>query len=64
VAQAEVIVKWQSGETSKGYTNPSGMVDLNCSGGTIEYIAVWGERVLGSTRVENNALVEVVTSKG
>lgn len=64
VAKAEVVVKWRSGGLSKEYTNNSGMADLKCSGGTIEYVAVWGEKVLGTLAVGNDDIIEVTYSKG
>lgn len=64
VVNADVFVKWKTGGTSKERTNNSGIADLNCSGGTIERITVWGEQVCGTMTVGNDALVEVVYSKG
>ena len=64
VANADVFVKWKSGSTSRERTNNSGIADLKCSGGTIEYIRVWGEEVSGSRTVSNDEFVEVTYSKG
>ncbi len=64
VSGAKVFVKWKSGGTSTETTNNSGIADLNCSGGTIEYVTVWDERVLGSVSVGDDDIVEVTYSKG
>jgi hypothetical protein len=63
VAKAEVFVKWKSGGFSKEHTSNSGVADLKCSGGTIEYIEVWGEKVLGTLTVGNDEMVEVTSDK-
>lgn len=64
VKNAKVFVKWKSGGTSNEHTNNSGIADLKCSGGTIEYATVWGERVLSTLTVGNDELVEVTYTKG
>ena len=63
VVNAEVFVKWKNGGTSRERTNSSGVADLNCSGGTIEYITVWSERVLGAIAVGDNDIIEVTYTK-
>ena len=62
VANADVFVKWKSGGTSRERTNNSGIADLKCSGGTIEYISVWDKKVLGSVTVGNDEMIEVTYS--
>ena len=62
VANADVFVKWKSGGTSRERTNNSGVADLKCSGGTIEYVTVWGNKVLGSVTVGNDDMLEVTYS--
>ena len=63
VAGATVFVKWKTGGTSERKTNNSGVADLQCDGGTIEYVQVWNEKVLGSVTVGNDEIVEVTYSK-
>lgn len=63
VAKAEVFVKWQAGGFSKEYTNSSGIADLKCSGGKIEYIQVWGEEVLKTITVGDNEIIQVTSDK-
>lgn len=62
IANAEVFVSWGSWQHSSRRTNSAGIADLECSGGTIEYIQVWGERVRGSMRVGDNELIRVTYS--
>lgn len=57
-----VTVKWQ-GSTSERKTNNSGIADMECSGGTIEYIQVWDEKVCGRRVVGNDEIVEVISTK-
>ena len=61
--KARVFVKWKSGGTSNAETNASGLADLKCSGGLIEYITVWDEKVSGAVRVGDNDIFEVVSNK-
>lgn len=58
VRNARVFVKWKTG-TSNATTNNSGIADLKCDGGTIEYIQVWDKNVSGSITVGNDEIVEV-----
>jgi len=62
-AKAKVFVKWVVGGISNAETNSSGIADLKCSGGTIEYITVWDEQVLGKMVVGNDQIVEVTSDK-
>lgn len=59
VKNAEVFIKWYSGH-SKCHTNQSGVADSGVSsGGTIEYIQVWGRKVLGKMVVSGDDFLEV-----
>lgn len=60
VTNADVFVKWKSSGPSRERTNNSGIADLRCSGGTIEYITVRGAKVSGSIIVGNDEMIEVV----
>lgn len=62
VANADVFVKWKNGGTSRERTNSSGIADLKCSGGTIEYVTVWGDKVIGTITVGNDEMIEVTYS--
>jgi hypothetical protein len=59
LVNAEVIVKWVSGGISNRRTNQNGVADLDCSGGTLEYVRVNGREVLGRMSVGDNDTIEV-----
>lgn len=59
VKNAEVFIKWYSGY-SKYHTDQSGFADTGVSsGGTIEYIQVWGKKVRGKMVVSGDDFLEI-----
>jgi hypothetical protein len=61
VENAEVVVAWRTGTRSTALTSNSGVADMEYSGNIIEYICVWGEKVLGGLLVADDELITVAT---
>lgn len=58
-----VYVKWAGGGISNGTTNNSGIYDTEVSRGTIEWVEVYGERVLNRYNAGDNELISVNISR-
>lgn len=58
-----VYVKWVGGGISNGTTNNSGIFDTGVSRGTIEWVEVYGERVLNRYNAGSGELISVTTSR-
>jgi hypothetical protein len=57
-----VFVKWSDG-FSRGTTDSDGLYDTNVEKGTIEYVEIYSEIVLGKRSVSNGELITVKTGK-
>jgi hypothetical protein len=57
-----IYVKWTDGFCS-GQTDSDGVYDTGVENGTIEYIEVYGEKVMGRRAVKNGEIISVKVTR-